>query len=217
MHSPAMGNQRSKLIQTPTKRIHCKKPLRDSQRMILPLNHDGKIQDQQNRKLNRLENRARPGHNEPVLVQQRRVPRIVQRDRLQLVVVRDNVPLRRGRVDDAALINSRHDPLARRRAQEVLALRQDGHLEGREGAVIAAPDAPLGLLADVTRGLLVRVEAGDEDVGKEKEAFAAVVILAEAAQDACGDNLAEGGARPVDVLAVAGVGFFVEKLGAVDQ
>lgn len=83
--------------------------------------------------------------------------------------------------------------------------------------MVAAPDAALGLLADVARRVLVRVEAGDEDVGEEEEAVAAVVVLAEAAQDARGNDFAEGRAGPVDVLAVAGVGLFVEELCAVDE
>lgn len=36
-----------------------------------------------------------------------------------------------------------------------------------------------------------------------------VVVLAEAAQDTCGDELAQGGASPVDVLAVGRPRFFV--------
>lgn len=83
--------------------------------------------------------------------------------------------------------------------------------------MVAAPDAPLGGRADGARRVLVRVEAGDEDVREEEQALAAVVVLAEAAQDARGNDFAERGARPVDVLAVARVGLLVEELGAIDQ
>ncbi len=99
----------------------------------------------------------------------------------------------------------------------MLALGQDGDLERGQRAVVAAPDAPLGGRADGPRRVLVGVEAGDEDVGEEEQALAAVVVLAEAAEDARGNDFAERGARPVDVLAVARVGLFVEELGAVDE
>lgn len=83
--------------------------------------------------------------------------------------------------------------------------------------MVAAPDAPLGGRANGARRVLVRIEASDEDVREEEQALAAVVILAEAAQDARGNDFAERGARPVDVLAVARVGLLVEELGAIDQ
>lgn len=75
----------------------------------------------------------------------------------------------------------------------------------------------LGLGADVRRRVLEGLEAGDEDVGEEEEAVGSVVVFAEAAEDAGGDELAEGSAGPVDVLAVAGAGFLLEELGAVDE
>lgn len=65
--------------------------------------------------------------------------------------------------------------------------------------------------------MLEGLEAGDQDVRQQQQPVGAVVVLAEAAQDARGDELAEGGARPVDVLPVARPGLFVQELGSVDQ
>lgn len=133
-------------------------------------------------------------------------------------MIGDDVPRRGRRVDDPALVNGRDDPLARRRAEKVPALGQDGDLEGGQGAVRGPPGLVLDLVADVGGRVLEGLEAGDEDVRQQQQAVgAAVVVLAEAAQDAGGDELAEGGAGPVYVLAVAGAGLFVEELGSVDE
>lgn len=98
------------------------------------------------------------------------------------------------------------------------ALGQDGDLEGGQGAVRGPPCLVLDLGADVGGRVLEGLEAGDEDVRQQQQAVGvAVVVLAEAAQDAGGDELAEGGTGPVYVLAVAGAGLFVEELGSVDE
>ena len=148
-YSPAVGNKGGKLIQAPSKSINHKHTLNKRQLHLVAHNHDNNIQREQDNKLTQFQNGACTRHNQPVLVQQRRLSGVIQRNRPQLIVVWDNIPLRRGRVDDAALVDCRDDALAGSRAEKVLTFRQDGHLERREGPAIAAKGALVDLCADV--------------------------------------------------------------------
>jgi hypothetical protein len=72
-------------------------------------------------------------------------------------------------------------------------------------------------MADVLWCVLKGLESCDEDVSEKEETVGPFVVFAEAAEDPCCDEFAEGGARPIDVLAVGGTGLFFQELGAVDH
>jgi hypothetical protein len=155
--------------------------------------------------------------NEPVLVEKRRLARFVYGYRLQLVVIGDNVPESRRSIDDTALIDGIYNLLTSGRAQEMLALSHNGDLKGRQGFVVNPGGDALRLGADLIRGVLEGLEAGDEDVGQQEEAFVAAVSLAEATENACRDELAQGGARKIDIVSVVEMRLLIEELSTVDQ
>lgn len=99
----------------------------------------------------------------------------------------------------------------------MLALSHNGNLERRQGLVVNPGGDALRLGADLIRGVLEGLEAGDEDVGQQEEAFVAAVSLAEATEDACRDELAQGGARKIDIVSVVEMRLLIEKLSTVDQ
>lgn len=117
-------------------------------------------------------------------------------------MIRYNIPVRRGRVYDSPLVDSRHHALTRRRAQEVLTFREDGDFEGRQSTVKGPCGGGLCLGADVLGRILEGLEASDEDVREEEEPIGALMVFAEATKNAGGDELTEGGACPIDILAI---------------
>lgn len=106
--------------------------------------------------------------------------------------------------------------LARRRTQKRLALGQDRHLEGRHrGVPRRAPG--LDLAADGARRVLERLEAGEQNMGEDQQALGPIIVLAEAAEDAGGDELAQRGTREVGVLPASEVRLVLEELGPVGE
>lgn len=73
------------------------------------------------------------------------------------------------------------------------------------------------LAAHVVWGVLEGLEAGNEDVGKNEKAFWAFVVLGEAAKDASGHQLAQGGTGEIHILSVIQMRLLVQELDAIDQ
>ena len=217
LNSPSMGQNGGKLVQTPSKRIYGKSCLQSCQLALLPHEHHSYVQREQNGKLDLFQDISISRHNQTVLVQQRRFSRIIERNGLQLVVVWNNVPESGWCVDDATFVDGRHDVVTGAGTEKVLALGQDGDLERRQGTVNGPGRLGLGLLSNIAGGVLKWVEPGHEDVSQQQQAVCALVVLAEAAQDASGDELAERGACPIDVVSCARVGFLQEELSSVDE
>lgn len=132
-------------------------------------------------------------------------------------MVGNDVPERRRRVHDAPLVDGVDYLLTRRRAEEVLALRQDGHLERWEHALGRPGGLALGLIPNMAGGVLEGLEACDQDMRKQQQTLAPFVVFVKAPEDASRDELAEGGACPVHILAIGQVGLLLEEIGAIDQ
>lgn len=209
-----MSQKRGKLVQSPTKSIDSKYSLSYRQVAFVSHHHNRDIQRQENNKLYRFQNIACSRNNETVLIEQWRVSRVVKRDGLKFVVIRNDVPQRRGRINDAALVDSRHNPLAGSRTEELLAFRQDGDFQRRQCAVIYTARR---LLADVIWSILKRVKTSNKNMGEHEEAICSLVVFSETAQDSRGDELAERGARPIHIMTVAGIRFFIKKLSPIHQ
>lgn len=79
-------------------------------------------------------------------------------------MIRDDIPERRGGVDDATLVNSRDDLLTRCGAKEMLALRQNGDFERRQSPMIGPGRPALGFLTNMLRSILEGLEASNKDV-----------------------------------------------------
>lgn len=71
----------------------------------IALSHYRKVEGKQNHKLEDLENVSCARHQQPILVEQRPLSWIVQRDRLQLVMIWNDVHEAGRGVDDPAFID----------------------------------------------------------------------------------------------------------------
>lgn len=69
----------------------------------------------------------------------------------------------------------------------------------------------------IVGGILEGVEAGNQDVGQHQEAVVSRVVLVEAAQNSSCNQLAEGCAGKVDILAIVQVRLFMQKLDPVHK
>lgn len=212
-----MGQDSRKLIQAPSESKDSKSRLHKPEPVLPPQNHDGNVESEQDSKLSRLENSSRARNNESILIEQGRLPRIVQRDGLQLVVIRDNIPVRRRRVNNTALVDGIYNLLTGGGAEKVLALRHNGHLERRQRLVVHPRRAPLSLKANRVGRILERLKPSNENVSQQKQSVRPLVSLAEAPQNAGRDELTQRGARVVDILPVIEVRLLLQKLGPVDQ
>lgn len=202
---PSVLQNGSELVQDPTECVDGEAHLVDTEPRGIPLRHEQYVEEQQDDKLDDFHDVPGPRHNQPVLVQQAGRAGVIERNGLLLVPVWNDVHEAAGCVNDAAFVDGVNDLLAARRAEEQLTLAQDGDLEGRQGVGVVPVGSLGGLAADVFGGILEGFEAGDQDVGEDEQTLGAVVVLIEAPQDARGDELAQGGAGEVDILAVVEV------------
>ncbi|TKW50504.1 hypothetical protein CTA1_10714 [Colletotrichum tanaceti] len=222
---PAVLDDGGELVQRPTGRVDGKEALPPAERRAAPVDHGQHVQGDEGGELAQLRHLPDPRHHQPPLVQQRRPARLVERDRGVLVVVREDVDKGERGVRHDALPDGVHEPLAGRRAQEQLALGDDGELERREPLPLVAvgpplEDGPLQLLPALALhllgGALEGVEALDEDVRQDQEAHPARVVLVVAAQHAAGDELAERRPGHVDRV-VGGAGVLPQELDTVRE
>lgn len=116
-------------------------------------------------------------------------------------MIGDDVPKGRRGVNNATFIDGTHHLLACGRAEEVFALRQDGHLERRQSA-LGPRRVPGSLFADLGGRILERFETSHEDMREEEEALASLIVFVKAPKNSCCDELAERGSRPIDILPI---------------
>ena len=91
-------------VQGPPKGINGEASLDQAESRGVPLCHEGKVQAEEDNVLHNFEEVSRPGHDEPVLVQQRSFPRVVEQYRFLLVAIRYDVDEAGRRVDDPTLV-----------------------------------------------------------------------------------------------------------------
>ena len=163
-----MGHDCGELVKAPTKGINGKQGFQPCNFIVITSNHDCYIEHQKDAELERLQYTPCPGHSETILIEQRRVARIVDGNWLLLVAIWDDLPVRGRCVDDAPLVDSVDDLLTRRGAQKMLALGQDGHLERRERALVCPGRLAFGLIPDILRRVLKGLKASNQNVSQEK-------------------------------------------------
>lgn len=220
VHFPPVLNDGGKLLEHPSGRVDAKDEL-PRVVVLVAVDHGQHVEAQQDHELEHLDEVPGARDNQAVVVQQRRLARIIERDGPVLVVVRQDVHEGQGRVDDLAVVDGVHGLLARRCADEQLALRDDGKLQRRELPLVAAAllDGPLHVAAaadDILRGALERVEPFDQNVGEEQSASDAGVVFVEAPDDSAGHELAQNGTSYVYTL-MNRLGLLAQELDAVGE
>ncbi|KAF5124023.1 hypothetical protein E5D57_011944 [Metarhizium anisopliae] len=201
---PAVLDDGRKLLQHPARRVDGKGELPLARGGLL-VRHGHDVQQDEHHELHHFDEGADPGHDEAPVVEDARLPRVVELDRTVLVVVGEDVHEGQRRVDDLAHVDGLDQPLAGGRADEGLALGENGQLERRELPLVAAAplDGPLEVAAlalDLVRRAVKGIKPLDEDLGEEQEALVSGVVLVEASNDTGRHELAEGGAGSVDAL-----------------
>lgn len=99
----------------------------------------------------------------------------------------------------------------------MLALADDGHLQGRQGSVIIPCRRQSCFGADFFRGTLKGFEPSYKNRRQYKEPFRSGVILCESSQDPDCHELAERRPGEVDVLPVIQMCLLMKELGTVDK
>lgn len=100
-----MLEYRGKLIQGPAECIHGEACFQGPEPTWATLSHDAKIQREKDHERHDVEYVPRPWHHEAVLVEHRPFARVVERDGLVFVVIRDNVNIARGRISDPPFVD----------------------------------------------------------------------------------------------------------------
>lgn len=109
MYMPSVFEHRRTLIQDPTSSVDKKPCFIMCQERICTLHHAQAVETKKDHELSDFDDVTRPGNNEPVLVEKWRFSRIVKRDWLVLVMIRNNVKKGSWRIDNSAAIDSVYD------------------------------------------------------------------------------------------------------------
>ncbi|KAG8410581.1 hypothetical protein J3459_017054 [Metarhizium acridum] len=201
---PAVLGDGRKLLQHPARRVDGKGELPLVEGGLL-VRHGHDVQQDEDHELHHFDEGADPRHDEAPVVEDTRLARVVELDRAVFVVVGENVHERQRRVDDLAHVDGLDESLAGGRADEGLALGENGQLERRELPLVAAAplDGPLEVAAlalNLVRRAVEGIKPLDEDLREEQEALVSGVVLVEASNDTGRHELAEDGAGSVDAL-----------------
>ena len=105
---PAVLKNRSKLIEYPSKCVYSEAYFEYGNTPCFSLGHERKIERQKNDKLNDFQYVSRSRYDQAVLIQQRRIPGVIQRYRLLLVTVRDEIQKAGRAVDNPSLVDGVH-------------------------------------------------------------------------------------------------------------
>lgn len=100
-----------KLIEYPAEGIHREADFQCGYTTCLSFGHECKIERQKDDELDDFQDIPRPRYDQTVLIQQRRIPRVIQRYWLLLVSIRDQVQETGRTVDNPSLIDGVHTTL----------------------------------------------------------------------------------------------------------
>ena len=122
-----------------------------------------------------------------------------------LVMIRQDIDKRQGRVGNLASINRIDDAMTRSGADEELALGHDSEFKSRQlhlmpAALLHRPLHVPPFFLKVAGGTLERIEALDEDACENKQPCLSWVGLMEATKDLGGYQLAQGCTSSIHAL-----------------
>lgn len=142
VHLPAMLNDGGKLFQDPAGGKDVKNNLvyGHSARTVLvrvAVDHGEDVEAEEDGEVEQLYQVAELGDDEAAVVEDGGPAGVVERDGVVVIVVRENVDERQGRVDDFASMDSLDNPLTGQRPDQDLALGKDGQLEGDQFSLVA--------------------------------------------------------------------------------
>lgn len=189
-----------------------------------PSCHDPDVQAEEDDELEDLDEISSPGHNQTILVQQRRSSRVIQRDGPLFPTIWDNVDETVGSIHQFAAVNCIHHLLTSTTGQKAFTRAHNGNFKSSQFSLHLAVlllrrpvDGVGALLADLLGGALEGFKACDEDVGQFEQAPGTRVLFVVPPEDLLGDQFAQQCSGEVDGLMMGGERLFTDELHAIDE